>query len=287
MIEYFGGAADMLARVEEFWRDLFDASFQRVDLGPSYMYGECGALFFHANSAVQALRQAIPIYNGDWSIVVRCVLRERFPDDFRTFIANCIASRGVAMVGQGNIFRLDETNLRMLPPPEHEVQDFFRDLDSQSSPVDLMWTTTVFGVFLWDWNKLTIREELEKNPARFGEIYGTDLAGNEFLPRVFLDVAPQTTSREVPELCKIALAALAELPDLAGGLPRSSVQTLIQRDMANLGDICTHAGTFGAAVLPGAQEPLLNAIPRAHNGNAKEVFAETSNYFYQFKCDTS
>ncbi len=140
---------------------------------------------------------------------------------------------------------------------------------------------------MWDWNRITIQEEPAKDRKRFKEVYGKDIAGTEFLPRVFLDVPPRTTLQEIPGLCDLALAALAKLPDLAGGLPRTRLQHLIRRDMANLGDVCIQAGTFGRAVLPGAQDSLLSAIPRVYNGNDKDVFAETSTYFYQFKCDTS
>ncbi len=251
------------------------------------MSGECRESFFHTNAAVQALRRAVPIYNGDWSIVVRSIPRKTFPEDFLTFICNCIALRANTRAGRGTPFRLDEISPRTPHPTEWDVQHFCKAMNSQSAPVDILWAATNFGAFLWDWNRLTIREEPAKDPERFGGVYGKDIAGTEFLPRVFLDVPPRTTLQEIPELCEFALAALAKLPDLARGLPRARMQHLIRRDMANLGDICIHAGTFGRGVLPGADDPFLSAIPRVYNGNDKEVFAETSTYFYQFKCTTS
>jgi hypothetical protein len=62
---------------------------------------------------------------------------------------------------------------------------------------------------------------------------------------------------------------------------------LITGDVQALAAICQQHGTFGAAALTGAFDPITGICLKAQTGNEHEAFIETDEHFYFFSLFTS
>lgn len=168
---------------------------------------------------------------------------------------------------------------------------WFMDKDFEASlphraPVDVLWDAANFGGLVWDWQRRSL-EQLGAVPGLNRGVYAPAVDGPKFIPRIFVDVPPALTKSDTDDTRKSALEGLEALPELRHGLPRSAMARLITEDVHTLAAICQKHGTFGAAALPGAFDPITGICLKAQTGNEHETFIATDEHFYFFSLFTS
>lgn len=270
-----------------------DKDFEAVKLPAWWMSGNCRA-FSHVDPDVRAFRKAVPIYCGDFDLLVSCLKRKDSRDvSFERFIASHLRQRlhmrgGEVPEDAPRRFHFREAHhaeeLARMPDAE-QASSYVASLP-QRAPVDALWECSNFGCLLWDWQQKSL-ERLGRVPGLGRGVYAPAVDGSEFLPRIFADAVPGLTDADTDEIREDALAGLEAMPELRGGLPRTEMARLITEDVHALAQLCRKHGTLGAAVLPGAFDPITGLCLKAMTGNEREVFLETDEHFYFVSVFTS
>lgn len=270
-----------------------DKDFEAVKLPAYWMSGNCGGVA-HADPDVQAFRKAVPIYCGDFDLQVSCLKRKDARDvSFERFIASHLYQRlhlsgGAVPEGAPLRFHFREAHhaaeLARMPEAD-QATSYFQSLHL-GAPVDALWGCSNFGCLLWDWQRKSL-ERLGPVPGLSRNVYAPAVDGSQFLPRIFADAFPDLTAADTDEIREDALGGLEAMPELRGGLPRGEMARLITEDVHALAELCRKHETFGAAVLPGAFNPITGLCLKAMTGNEREVFIETDEHFYFVSVFTS
>jgi hypothetical protein len=278
-------------------KDLLDGDHAVAELPEPLMWGE-NRYFVHQDPEVQAFRSSVRIYCGEYDFLVACMERRLAPDvDFTRFVANELRrrllrrSRGSepALSSEGR-FQFQTVwhrwQLSKIPPLEETVS--FVDSLPHRAPADVLWDFANFGCLLWDWKEKTLELLGEEGRPNWNEdVYARAAVGGRFLPRIFVNAPPELTESGTLDVLQRAMDGLAALPDIRKGLPRSEMEELIFNDVHALAALCSKHGTFGAAVLPGAFEPITGILLKVLDGNEREAFLETEGHYSYISLFTS
>ncbi len=275
------------------WEKIYEMEHEVMDLGENYMNGECCSIFNHKNPKVQEFRRALPIYCGDWYLYVFVI--ERGDVEFERFVGNCERYDLINRFGESYLG--DQAGDRFVLSKVRELDEHFlngyrcgywwfpdgTDID----PAKVFWDMTNFKTILYDWNRMTARSLPDGEKRPFQQVYGKAPDGKEFLPRVFVDLAPEGTGDDVHKIWKEALDGLERLPDLEGGLPRDKFVQFIHITMDKLRILIEEHGTFAEAVISDAYAPLTDSLTKQYDGNFRDTYLATERYYFRIHFSTS
>ncbi|MER6446419.1 hypothetical protein DEJ51_03175 [Streptomyces venezuelae] len=274
-------------------RALRDKDFEHVTLPEPWMSAS-GREFVHQDPDVEAFRRTVPIYCGDFDLTVTCLERKNARDvGFERFVANCLRDQ---LHGHGGADPEDAStrfhfraayDLQQLAGMvvEEEAAAYVASLP-YGAPIEVLWDFSNFGCLRWDWLETSVRLQGRPVPGT-GGVHAPAVDGSEFLPRIFSHAEPDVMHQDVHAIREHALGQLKYLPDLREGLPRDAMAKLINEDILALSALCHRHGTFGEAVLPGAFDPITGFFLKARDGNSRQAFIETGEYFYEVLVSTS
>jgi len=204
-----------------------------------------------SNSRLVAWRERCKIYCGDWELTVAAAPRK------------CHATW--------------EDFARAAKAPL-EFDEFECSSCPGSNPAEVLFRCTNFGTLYWSW---ATRSGLQT-------VYAKSSSGEEFLPRIWVELDPGDDVADVEEARQEAQAELAKMPDaIQGGMLKETMAASIDEDMALLTDLVREAGSFGAASLPDGLSPIVTNVHAYNDGNDRVAAFGTSAYWYYVEMSTS
>lgn len=256
-------------------RAFLEQDVEAVTLPGPWMVANCRETI-HPDPAVQAFRTAVPVRWGDFDLEVFLLKRaEAKGVSFERFVASHLR----------RVFdRMGDTAAEDAPQRfnfrgERYARDLARMLKAEQastyphrSPVEVLWDIVYFGRLIWG-----LQDKRLKKPGAVPRLESD----------ICISVSPQLTKAGINEVRMDAMEALYRLREVLDHVTRRSMGELMLADIDILAAICRRYGTFGAALLPGAFEPITGLCVLAWDGNAHRVFVQTYAHFYFFSMHTS
>jgi len=255
--------------------NIYDKDWPVIELPPPHMYGSASEGIVHPVGEITQLRKAFKIYNGDFELEIRFIPKDNCCfADFEVFFANCLRIRKYKYRARvnNNSFRIETSNYYR-GIEEYSLKQFKEFVSNNPTPAALMWNCTNFGCFIW----------------RLGNIFPgiIPLDNKRFSDRVFSDIPPEFSIHDFGKYIKPIRKMILSSDLKQYNLDNDTIFSSIEKCFEYFRSVLYLYPTMGEATVPDAFSHVTKAAVEYFDGNTKEVWAETKDYYYYFYVATS